>query len=111
MDLQMVMKDKYSRAVIEDVSKCDTDAEHIAKRNHLPSVGIDRAVSRLVSEGILGGGPSTDLYLTEKGNELLREMKGLDRVSPGIDDPKARTRVPDRLGPEDSRRRKENQGT
>ncbi len=42
---------------------------------------------------------------------MLKEMRGLDRVSPGVDDPKARSRVPDRFGPEDSRQRKENQGT
>ena len=65
----------------------------------------------MTTVGILGGGQSTDLYLTEKGNELLKEMRGLDRVSPGVNDPKARSRVPDRLGPEDNRRRKEDQGT
>ena len=111
MDLQMVMKDKYVRAVIEDVSNGEIDAEHIAKKNHLPSAGVDRAVNHLLAEEVLGGGPSTDLYLTEKGSELLKEMRDMDRVSPGVDDPKARSRVPDRFGPEDSRQRKENQGT
>lgn len=111
MDLQMVMKDKYVRAVIEDVSNGNINAERIAKRNHLPSAGVDKAVSHLLAEGILGGGQSTDLYLTEKGNELLKEMRGLDRVSPGVNDSKARSRVPDRFGPEDNRRRKEDQGT
>lgn len=111
MDLQMVMKDKYTRAVIEDVSNGDTSAEHIAKRNHLPSIGVDRAVSHLLAEGILGGGPSTDLYLTDKGNDLLKEMRDLDRVPTGVDDARARSRIPDRFGPEDNRQRKENQGT
>jgi predicted transcriptional regulator len=110
MDLQSIMKDKYYLAVIEDLSNGDAGSEHIAKKNHLPSIGIDRAVNHLMAEGIIGG-PSTKLYLTDKGKDMLKQMRELERTPSGIGDARARSRIPDRFGPEDNRQRKENQGT
>ncbi|MDW5563262.1 MAG: hypothetical protein SA339_08550 [Methanomassiliicoccus sp.] len=110
MDAQSMMRDKYSLAVVEDLSNGEISAERIAKQNHLPSVGIDRAVNHLMAEGIIGG-PNTHLHLTEKGTDLVKEMRGLEQVPSGVADAKARSRIPDRFGPEDNRQRKENQGT
>jgi predicted transcriptional regulator len=110
IDLQSVMKDNYSLAVIEDISNGDTSSDDIAKRNHLPAGGIDRAVSHLLAEGIIGG-PTSSLHLTEKGKDMLKEMRELEHVPSGGIDPEARSRIPDRFGPEDNRHRRENQGT
>ncbi len=110
MDLQFILKDKFRLAVIEDLSNGEEGADRIAKKNHLPAMAVDRAVRELLAEGIVGG-PSSSLYLTDKGKEMLAEIKGMERIPGGGVDSKARSRIPDRLGPEDSRRRKENQGT
>ena len=110
MDLQTIMKDKYSMAVIMDLSNGEVGADNIAKKNHLPAVGIDKAVNHLMAEGVIGG-PRTKLHLTDKGKEMLKEMRGLEHIPSGVADARARSRAPDRLGPEDNRRRKENQGT
>ncbi len=109
MDLQFVLKDKFRLAVIEDLSNSEESMERIAKKNHLPAPGVERAVRELLAEGIIGG-PDSSLYLTDKGKEMLAEIKGMERIPGGSVDPKARSRIPDRMGPEDSRKRKENQG-
>jgi len=109
MDLQSIMKDKYSLAVIESLSNGEASSDHIAKKNHMPSLAIDRAVNHLMAEGFIGG-PSTKLNLTDKGRDMLKEIRELERSPSGVGDARARSRIPDRLGPEDSRQRKENQG-
>ena len=109
MDLQYVLKDKFRLAVIEDLSNSEESVERIAKKNHLPAPAVERAVRELLAEGIIGG-PSSQLYLTDKGKEMLAEIKGMERIPGGGVDPKARSRIPDKMGPEDSRKRKENQG-
>jgi predicted transcriptional regulator len=110
MDLQFVLKDKFRLAVIEDLSGGEQSIERITKKNHLPAPAVDRAVRELMAEDIVGG-PGSSLYLTDKGKEMLARIKGMEHISGGGADPKARSRIPDRLGPEDSRKRKENQGT
>lgn len=109
MDVQFIIKDKYRRAVLEDLSNGEQGADRIAKRNHLPSIGVDRAVRELRAEELVGG-PEEDLYLTEQGKALLTELRGMERggttgaVGGG-------TRAHQELGPKESRKRTENQGT
>jgi predicted methyltransferase len=110
MDIQTVMRDNYLLAVIEDLSREGLTTERIAKKNHLPYAGVLKAVDRLRAEGVVQE-YDNGLALTAQGMELAHEIKGLERIPAGGADPKARSRVPDRLGPEDSRQRKENQGT
>jgi predicted methyltransferase len=109
VELQSVLTDKYILAVIEDISNGGASAEDIAKRNHLPFQGVDRAVAHLRVEEIVEG-PSDSLSLTEKGRELLKEVRELEHVPSGGVDPKARSRIPDQMKSEDIRQRKENQG-
>lgn len=109
MDLQFVLNDKFRLAVLEDLSNSEESVDRIAKKNHLPAPAVERAVRELEAEGIIGG-PSSSLHLTDKGKEMLAEIRGMDRIPGGGADPKARSRIPDRMGPEDSRKRKENQG-
>ncbi len=110
MDLQSVMKDKYALAVMEDVSNGDSSAMDIAKRSHLPSPGVDRAIDLLRADGLVDG-EVTDIHLTEKGRDLLKEIRKVEHTPSGMADARARSRAPDRFSSEDNRRRKEDQGT
>ena len=108
MDIQFILRDKFRLAVLEDLSNGEASAERVAKRNHLPAPAVDRAVRELRAEEIIGG-PESQLYLTDQGKELLRQVRGLDQASspPAA---AARSRPPDQMTGEDNRKRRENQG-
>lgn len=109
MDIQYILKDKFRLAVMEELSGGEASAERIAKRNHMPTLAIDRAIRELRAEEIIGG-TEAQLYLTEVGKEMLREVRSMDQASAVDNDGKARSRPPSQLKGEDNRRRKENQG-
>jgi predicted methyltransferase len=109
MDIQYIIKDKFRLAVLEELSGGETSTDRIAKRNHLPAPAIDRASRELRAEEIIGGTDS-QLYLTEAGKEMLKQIRGMDQASASGRDAKARSRPPEQLKGEDNRRRRENQG-
>jgi predicted methyltransferase len=109
MDIQYILKDKFRLAVIEDLSNGELSSDRIAKRNHMPAPAIERAIRELRAEEVVGGTDS-ELYLTETGKDLLKQIRGLDQAASGGVDAKARSRGPSKMSGEDSRKRKENQG-
>jgi predicted transcriptional regulator len=110
MDIQFILKDKFRLAVLEELSSGEMSSDRIAKRNHLPAPGVERAIRELRAEEVIGG-TEAELYLTDTGKEMLKQIEDMDQTDPGIPDSKARSREPSKLSGEDSRKRRENQGT
>jgi DNA-binding HxlR family transcriptional regulator len=108
MEVQMIFKDKFRLAVIENLSHGEKSADQLTKQSHLPSSMMDKALRELEAEGMVGG-PVTELHLTEKGHEALREFNKSERsVGSEVGSPSS---SPQRLTGEANRKRKEDQGT
>lgn len=101
MDVQFILKDKYRLAVLEELSGEDRSAEDISKRTHMPDRAIDLAVRDLMSEELIGG-PTSSLHLTDKGRDMLQNVKNLEKL-PGPEDEGAYSRTPPTFKGKDER--------
>ncbi|KQM11053.1 hypothetical protein AOA80_10775 [Methanomassiliicoccales archaeon RumEn M1] len=106
--MQFVMKDKYRRAVLEDLSNGERGSDAIAKRNRLPAKGVERAVQELRAEELIGG-PEDELYITEQGRQVLSDLLEMERGGGQGEAGTGPRKFREQTGDE-SRKRTENQG-
>jgi hypothetical protein len=109
VDVQFILRDKYRRAVLEDLSNGELGSDDIAKRNRFPYASVERAIQELRAEELIGG-PEGELYIISRGRQVLSDLLEMERGGgEGAGGATGPRKFREMTG-DDSRKRTENRG-